>query len=141
MTARGFATGEEDGRDAVGRIGLMAALASMVGGVLVHIWGWGAAWIGPALLVASVVALLWTLRRMGGRTAHTTYRRRRWTVRAWIVALGAALALAGFMLLAGETRNTTPYPALTLPGFAPLAGVALLGFIAPALAAFRREDG
>lgn len=141
MTARGFATGEGDARDEAALIGLLAALALMAGGALGYIWGGGPSGAGMALLVAGGALLVWVLRRMGGRTAHTTYRRRSWTAHAGGVALGAGLALAGFVLLAGETRGPTPYPALTLPGFAPLAGIALLGFLAPALAALRREVG
>lgn len=131
MTARGFAA-EAGRRDALARLGVLAGMTlALVGVVLRAAWDLRA--LGPALLALGVIALLAGVWRAGRGVRRTVYRRASWTPRDWATVAGVLVALLAFLLLGRATRGYVPYPALTPPPFDPLVGVALLGFVVPAL--------
>jgi hypothetical protein len=96
------------------------------------------AWLALAGLVAMAggAGLALMALRLAGRAApRTSYRERRWGWRDSLVAAACAPPIAAALWL---PLWYSPYPRLTLPGFEPLLGAALLGLLGPALAASRR---
>jgi energy-coupling factor transport system permease protein len=158
MTARGFssiaATEEKRG---LARFGpLVGLLCLVIGSVLMIAWGgWARSgdlrptiggspihptWWGAAFIAVGTLGLLLTLRHVGRRNPHTTYRQTPWAPRDWIVAGGAVVALGALLLLGKQTRAYMPYPALTWPEFDPLVGIGSLGFLCPLLFGGEREQ-
>jgi energy-coupling factor transport system permease protein len=140
MTARGFSrVGATQNKQGLARFGpLVGLLCLMVGSVLL-ISPVGSHVFGGALIAGGVLVLLLTLRRLGRQSPHTSYRQMAWSSRDWIVATGALVALGVIGWFGRGTRAYMPYPALTWPGFDPLVGVGLLGFLGPLL--FSRREG
>ncbi len=131
MTARGFA-----GRAAEPGGGLSAALpmglfVALAGGLLLifEVPGWGVALAGLGALVIGAA-----LRRAGRRAPHTTYRRRPLAARDRAAIAGAVAALGLFLATGAAARAYSPYPALTVPPFDPLAGGGLVGLLVPVVA-------
>ncbi|NLF02810.1 MAG: energy-coupling factor transporter transmembrane protein EcfT [Anaerolineales bacterium] len=87
-----------------------------------------------------VVGLLW---QAGRSVTHTTYRKRRWTARESLVALGCgvmlALLLAPLPFVSRETLTYSPYPRLALPALDLGLGLGILGLLVPALVARTEE--
>jgi energy-coupling factor transport system permease protein len=136
MVARGFASSGEKSHDTLTRLVIAQGLIALfIGWLLRLVWDQNA--MGLALMVAGLGLMIAALWVVGRRVPHTNYRPEAWTSRDWIVVLGAAMAIAPFLLpLPGLNRDTIfyyPYPELTLPGFDPIIGVAILGLLAPAL--------
>jgi energy-coupling factor transport system permease protein len=136
MIARGFASSGERGHDTLTRLVIAQGLLVLLIGWLLRLV-WNQRILGLALMLAGfwlVLAALWVI---GRRVPHTDYRPEPWTARDWAVVLGAAVAVAPFLLpLPGLGRESIfyyPYPALTLPGFDPIIGIAILGLAVPAL--------
>jgi len=136
MIARGFASSGETGHDTLTRFVIAQGLLALLIGWLLRLV-WNQRVLGLALMLAGfglVLAALWVI---GQRVPHTDYRPEPWTGRDWAVVLGAAIAIAPFLLpLPGLDRETIffyPYPALTAPGFNPIVGLAILGLTVPAL--------
>jgi energy-coupling factor transport system permease protein len=136
MIARGFASSGERGHDTLTRLVIAQGLLVLLIGWLLRLV-WNQRILGLALMLAGFALVLSALWVIGRRVPYTDYRPEPWTVRDWAVVLGAAVAVAPFLLpLPGLGRETVffyPYPALTLPGFAPIIGLAILGLVVPAL--------
>ena len=143
MVARGYGAVSD-------RVQLVRTQILMVVGLITLLGGWIGWLLAPTGRLAATFALLtggglilgatW----MAGQTVtHTSYRSRRWGWRETSVVLGSAFALAVFLLpLPGIGRDTfyyAPYPRLTLPGFDPWVGIAVLGLLVPARFGPQRE--
>jgi energy-coupling factor transport system permease protein len=149
MTARGFASSDPAGRrgEAAPQLAVVAGLVALLGGWLLRLV-WGIEALGTALMAAgglAILAVVWWLGRQGGR--RTAYRRQRWELPDWAVALGAAVTVVALML-PGPGRDSLiyyPYPALSPPAFDAAIGLAILGLLAPAIllvaAPPRRPEG
>lgn len=139
MTARGFASVDQTGRDTAARSAIVAGLLALLGGWLLRlVWGRETLGLGLMLMGAGFVGVaLWV---MGRRVPRTTYRPDAWTGRGMVVLLSAAVVSAAFVVpgLAQSSFFYYPYPALSMPGFDPTIGVASLGLLAPALLSDKR---
>lgn len=140
MTARGFASESKTSRG-VHRLSMLVGLMTLLTGWLLRLvdkW----AVLGGILMVSGAALVLGMLWVLGRQVPRTNYLRQAWTLRDWMVVLGTTIVLAAFLLpLQGLDRSTLPYepyPALSLPGFDPLIGVAILGLIVPVFATTRR---
>jgi energy-coupling factor transport system permease protein len=133
MVARGFASGgEAEARWPQGLV--LAGFVLIVAGWLLQLVWRQQLW-GGALLIVGATALLVGLRRAGRRHPHTVYRPDLWHAHDWLVAAGALLAMAVYLLPIFD-RSTIfyyPYPALSWPAFDWRIGLATLGLVAPAL--------
>jgi energy-coupling factor transport system permease protein len=136
MIARGFASSGEKGHDLLTRLVIAQGLLALLIGWLLRLV-WNQKVLGLAVMLAGVGLVLAALWVIGQRVPHTDYRPEPWTGRDWVVVLGVAVAVAPFLLpLPGPGRETIffyPYPALPLPGFDPIIGVAILGLAVPGL--------
>jgi energy-coupling factor transport system permease protein len=133
MTARGFASAGEATHDARTRTAVLLGLVALLGGWLLRL-AWGQALPGLGLLLTGVGLIASALWVVGRRVPRTTYRPEPWTWRDWAVLLSAAV-VPGALVLPGLNRAAlfySPYPALSLPGFDPLVGLATLGLLGPA---------
>ena len=138
MASRGFV--DEGGTTHTGRaqvISVVGLLAILSGGLLA---AWQQAFWGALLIIAGSAAIGGTLWLSGRSIPHTTYRRAPWGHREWLVTGGALVAVATFLFWGAATRTYNPYPALMWPAFDTLTGVALLGFLLPALVIGGRDD-
>jgi energy-coupling factor transport system permease protein len=142
MTARGFASSGEKSHDALTRLVIAQGLFALLIGWLLRLV-WNQRVLGLILMIAGLALVLAALWVVGHRVPHTDYRPELWAGRDWIVVLGAALAAAPFLQpVPGLNRGTIfyyPYPALTLPGFDPIIGAALLGLLAPVLVLWEKS--
>ena len=131
MTARGFAGGAV--QHSAGQQGaLLGGLIAVLGGLLLYtVWGQGA--IGLLMMAAGAALILGVLHAVGRQHPHTRYRPMAWQRQDWAVVAGALVTALLFLLpLPGrETIFYTPYPALTMPSFAPLQGVGTWGLLVP----------
>ncbi len=103
-------------------LGLALALVGALGVLL-----WPGAWAALALGLALMAWALWRAGRTVPRRTHVPYP---WRWRDTAGVLGALLALGALAL--DPARTYLPYPALSLPPFTPLTGLALLGLLAAA---------
>jgi energy-coupling factor transport system permease protein len=122
------------GRRQIGVIGGLLLLGAGLFGWLYY--GAGAALPSLALLCAGVLALALALRALGQLVPRTVYRRERWHRRDSVVFAAMIGCAAGWIALrtlgvGGLIYN--PYPLLSLPSFAPEAGVFVALLAAPAL--------
>jgi energy-coupling factor transport system permease protein len=136
MVARGYgATGGKEQPAAV-RLALLGSLVALLAGWLLALW-WG--WPGYLLLLAGAAALVSLIRQLGRSARHTVYRPFRWHRQDTLLFMSAVLPLLLFLvpwpLLDHTTLFYSPYPALSLPPFDPILGVALAGLALPALLA------
>ena len=124
--------------------------ALLVLGLLVLLGGWLAwlflpAWngVGVGGMVAGAGLIVGVVWLAGRGISHTTYRKRRWTVRDTLVVLGCGLTLSIVLLplplMDRSTLYYSPYPSLTLPSFDPFIGLGLLGLLTPAISSTRRD--
>jgi len=135
MTARGFAAKGAAAPAAhtadIARFASIGGLAAvLVGGVLRLVPGAGR-W-SPVLVVGGTLLVAWAIWRSGRQVNITRYRRARWTMGDGVMVVGALLALVPLFLWPA-TRDYSPYPRLLWPSFDTRVGLALLGFLAPAL--------
>ena len=129
MAARGYGATADSRQPFIVQLWLLAGLTAVFGGWAMSFW-WG--WPGWALLGAGVVLIALLLRWLGRRAPHTRYRPRFWT--KWDTMMVGTAVIPLLLLLANRsTLNYTPYPALTIPSFAPLLGISLLLFVFPAV--------
>jgi energy-coupling factor transport system permease protein len=143
MASRGFAT--EGGASSTSTTHTVRAQAVSIVGLLGILSGglltaWQQVFWGSLLIVAGSAAIVGMLWLTGRSIPHTTYWRAPWGYREWLVTGGALVAVATFLFWGEATRTYNPYPALTWPPFDALAGMALLGFLLPALVAGGRDD-
>jgi energy-coupling factor transport system permease protein len=138
MASRGFAS--EGGATHTARaqaVSIAGLLGILSGGLLTT---WQQTFWGPALIVGGSAAIVGALWLTGRSTPHTTYRRTPWGYREWLITGGALVAIAAFLFWGSTTRTYNPYPTITWPGFDPLAGTALLGFLMPMLVVRGHDD-
>lgn len=135
MVARGFGATEEVRANWTAQLGLVLALLLVVGGWMLTFWQTTAGWL---LLAAGVGLLLVLIWRQGHGREHTRYRPRRWTGWDTVVLVTAVVPLLLVLVnVPGVDRSSLsyePYPALTLPPFDPVLGLALLLLVTPAAA-------
>ncbi len=107
-------------------------LALLLGVCLLSIgWVWrlgGGDGFGLALLLGGALLILAVLWRQGRKSPRTTYRRQPWHWQDSVVVFFALLLLFVFLRF---PLDYSPYPALTLPPFDPLVGLAILGLLVP----------
>ena len=136
MTARGFASTDDQAQGAATRTPTVLGLAALLGGWLLRLaWGWNALGLGLMVVGAGlVVGALWVV---GRGVSRTVYRSDSWTLRDGAVLLGVIVVMTPFLLPVPELDRQSlfyyPYPALSPPRFDPLIGVAILGLLGPAL--------
>jgi energy-coupling factor transport system permease protein len=127
MTARGFASAPEPGENVFSRSAIVMGLLALLGGWLLRLAGQHES-LGAEMMLAGGLLILFALWLVGRGVPRTAYRREPWTWRDWGVILTAALTVAAF---ARAPLFYSPYPALTLPPFDPIAGLATLALLGP----------
>ena len=132
MDSRGFASAGATRSDRLAGWCVVGALAGL-GGAFVALVGRAR---GPALVLGglaalAVVAAVVTASRQSPRPR---YRPRRMTRRDWGMVAGTLLAPAGLaaLALAGDTTLTWSASPLRLPGFSPVAALAIAALTIPA---------
>lgn len=130
MVARGYGATTDRQQPLWLRAGMIVGLVAALGGWLVAVWVSPAGWLLLASAAAFLLALAW---RSGRRVRRTHYRPRRWRWADTVVLLAAVLPFLG-LLAASSPLAFNPYPALRLPPFNPLVGVALATLALPAFA-------
>ena len=133
MVARGYGATVDQQQPAWMRAGLVLGLVVALGGWLVGTWVSPAGWLLVASAVTFVLALAW---RGSRRVQRTHYEQASWCRADTILLLAALLPFLG-LLASPSSLTYTPYPALGLPPFDPLVGVALAMLALPALLAGR----
>jgi len=145
MTARGFASNSAATHTATTRGAIIIGLSLLLGGWLLRLV-WGQALWGLALLLAGIGIVVGTLWVIGRRSPHTTYRPNVWNWLDWGISLSAVAVIGVFLIPwpgGGFDRSSIfyyPYPALSLPGFNWMLGLATLGLSGPAWPLFRLEQ-
>ncbi len=133
MVARGYGSTDHVGMPRRVRAMLLAGLLLILAGGLRLAWRGVDGWL---LLIAGALVVAWAYRNLSRKVARTRYRPRRWTAGDTLVVLGALLALLPLLPWFGlepDGLAYTPYPRLSPPPFALLAGVTLLGLAAPSI--------
>ena len=131
MTARGFASGETIAAGWTRVAMLLGLPLTLVGLLLRTVWGQRNG--GLVLLLTGALLIIAAIWAIGRRRPHTRYRPAAWRGQDWLVIGGALLAAAIYLLpLPGrDTLFYSPYPALAVPSFALLYGVATWGLLGP----------
>jgi len=132
MVARGYGAMADSPQSLGTRAGLAAGLALALAGWVWSFWSGWPGWLLLGVGVALVTGMVWRLGRQS--SPPTRYRPQPWTRWEWLT-LAAALAPLPLILLPWADRATltySPYPALSLPGFDPIIGLALSALALPA---------
>jgi energy-coupling factor transport system permease protein len=137
MVSRGYTSVESRGTQRRTKLFLLVGLVFALGGVLALVWQHGLGW---AMMAAAAGAILVGMWSAGRDVVVTRYRVTPWT---WRDSAIVASALAPFFLLyalpgANASLAYSPYPALTMPAFHTLVGLALLLLLVPAGLTVRR---
>ncbi|MGI8684777.1 MAG: hypothetical protein ACR2MO_06770 [Acidimicrobiales bacterium] len=132
MDSRGFAAAGATGADRTAAWCVLAGLAGM-GGAFVALVARArvpAIALGGLAIVAVGAAVLVSSRQV----TRVSYRPRRMTRRDWAVVAGSLAAPAGLAVLAltGDSSLTWAASPLRVPGFSPLAALALVALTVPA---------
>jgi hypothetical protein len=132
MVSRGFGATSDTRQPLSVQLLLIAGLLLALVGWVFTFW---VDWLGWLLLVAGVSVVATLLLRIGRSTPYTRYRPRKWTRADTIVlaAIGLSLLLV-FVPLPFVNQLTlayVPFPALSVPAFDPVIGLALLLFLVP----------
>jgi energy-coupling factor transport system permease protein len=143
MVARGFGAAHGRASPLRTRGLLFAGLALILAGWLLRFSAAPEPVALGAMLAGggAIVAGLWLANRA---VPHTTYRERPFT--RWDALASAASLLAGVVFAVAlpfinrATLYYTPYPQLSPPGFEPLLGAAMLGWLAPLLSPAPETD-
>jgi energy-coupling factor transport system permease protein len=133
ITARGFAAADSAAPGGMVRLSIVGGLAALLVGWMLRLMN-VLALLGLALMLTGAGAILMPIWVLGRRVPHTRYRQEQWTGPDWDVVAGAAVVLAAFVA-PGLDRSALfyqPYPALQMPPFDPLVGLATLGLLVPA---------
>jgi energy-coupling factor transport system permease protein len=143
MVARGFGATQDRASSLRTRFLFTIGLALVLAGWLLRFAVQGVSGIGTALMLAGVIMVMGGLWLSGRAVPHTTYRPQTFTLPDAICLL-VSLVVAGLLLVPTPVINQAtllyyPYPQLIAPGFDPLVGVLILGWLAPAFAL--RETG
>ena len=143
MVARGFGAASDRPASPWLRAGLIGGLIVLLAGEVLSAFLPNARALSDPLLIAGVAAFAIFIWLAGRAVPYTPYRSHPWRMGDALVVAGAVLSFAaivwpGLGATCGEilgcraTVAFTPYPTLTLPGFDPLVGLALLGLLLPA---------
>ncbi len=143
MVARGFGAASDRPASTWLRAGLIGGLIVLLAGEVLSAFLPNARALSDPLLIAGVAAFAIFIWLAGRAVPYTPYRSHPWRIGDALVVACAALAFAatvwpglgascGEILGCRATVVFTPYPTLTLPGFDPLVGLALLGLLLPA---------
>ena len=143
MVARGFGAASDRPASIWLRAGLIGGLIVLAAGEVLSAFLPGARPLSNPLLIAGVASLAVVIWLGGRAVAYTPYRSHPWRMGDALVAAGAVLSFAavawpglgascGEILGCRATVVFTTYPALALPAFDPLTGLALLGLLLPA---------
>lgn len=140
MVARGFAAQRTAGPRSINPAWTQALLLGSIvllgGGWLLRLV-WQLPLVGSLAMIAGAAAFLLALWLAGRNHPHTVYRPLRRRRQEWAVSALGVVAAALFLLpLPGLDRSSLgwyPYPALSLPGFAPLLGLGTWALLAPAV--------
>lgn len=140
ISSRGFAGTDQPHHSLRLRAILVTGLALLLAGwLLLLIWGQGLP--GAALMVLGGTFLIGILWWAGRQVPRTRYRSYRYNPRDWAVMIGALVVLGALLSpWPGVDRSLLayyPYPALQLPLFDPILGIATLGLLWPAARLFR----
>lgn len=142
MEARGFGSAIEapSQRQAVlMQGGTLAALLSVLGGLVMVAYSLAAPWLGWALVLGGVGLMLVLFALQGRRVHRTRFRRPEWQGRDTLLVLASVVVVAAVLVaraLVPETVYYSPFPPSPLwPPFNPLLGGALLLLALPALLA------
>lgn len=115
---------------------ILLGLVLLLGGLLARAF-WPERLAAYALLLMGAASLLYALSRLGRQTRRTLYRRAAWRGEDTLLALVAALVLAGVALLrwlAGAALIYYPFPPYALwPSFQPWIGLLLALLSLPGL--------
>ena len=137
MVARGFGATQERSTSLRTRVLFTLGLTLVLGG-----WIWRFALssgtlLGLVVMGIGVVLVLVGLWQSGQSVPHTVYRPQPFTTRDMlcigISVLVTILMLVPLPLIAQQSLSYYPYPVVTLPGFDPLLGLLMLGWLAPLL--------
>ncbi len=137
MTARGFANHPRQPNPLPVRLGLLASLLAIVGGLALQLGRPGSA-SGSWLIGAGVAVLLSGFWWIGRGQPRTVYRPTPLRLADWLVS-GSAVAAIGIFLAPWLDRASLfyyPYPALSLPAFQSIYGLATWGLLTPAFVLF-----
>lgn len=134
MVARGYGASADARLALLPQAGLLASLTLALTGWLLTFWN---SLLGGMLLVLGILAMGFVYWRMGRRAPRTTYAQRPWQTRDWLVAGLSLSSLLLFLLplpfVDHATLSYSPYPALTLPLFDPVLGLAAAALALPAV--------
>ncbi|HEY3342630.1 MAG TPA: energy-coupling factor transporter transmembrane component T [Anaerolineae bacterium] len=137
MVARGFGATQERAASLRTRALFALGLALVLVG-----WVWrfalsSGATAGTIVMLTGVVMVLLGLWSSGRSVTHTVFRPQSFTARdifcIAISVLVAVLLLVSLPFISQQSLAYYPYPTVTLPGFEPLLGCLILGWLAPLL--------
>jgi energy-coupling factor transport system permease protein len=137
MTARGFANHPRQPNSFPLRLSLLGGLLAIVGGLALQLTR-PSSTSGNWLIGAGAAVLLSGFCWIGHHQPRTVYRPTPFRFGDWLV-IGSAMATIGIFLAPWLDRTSLfyyPYPALSLPTFHPLYGLATWGLLSPAFVLF-----
>jgi len=137
MVARGYGATADSAQRIPVQVGLLLGLTAVCGGWLLALWQQTLGWLLIGAGGLGIIALFWHLGRGNRRTRYQT---RSWHWADSVVVGTAVLALLITLLpTVRATLNYSPFPALTLPPFHPLMGLALALLALPGLVRVKDE--
>ncbi|MCS7061492.1 MAG: energy-coupling factor transporter transmembrane component T [Anaerolineae bacterium] len=136
MVARGFGATQRRDVPARARLWVLTGLSLVLAGFLLSLSA-ANPFIGLAALAAGSALTVIGVWQSSRSSPHTSYRVIPFTPFDALCA-GVSLAISAlialpFSPLAHETLSYTPYPTLSMPGFDPLIGVLMWGWLMPLL--------
>jgi energy-coupling factor transport system permease protein len=137
MTARGFASTKsmDDKRHLLPRSGMFLGLISLVSGWIARLSGVES--VGTIIIVIGAGLILGSLWLIGKQAPRTTYHRRVWTWKDWLMLVASMMVvLLCFLPLSWVGRQALyyePYPALSPPPFSPILGLFFWGLLLPGI--------
>lgn len=144
MTARGFATTRPlaGGQLLIPRLFMFMGIIFLVAGWIAQLSGTGS--LALTLLVAGAVFILGSLLYIGRQAPRTTYHRRPWGWKDWlvlgVVVMVLLICFLPFTKISNQTLYYEPYPTLSMPRFSPFVGLVLLGLALPGVLVFNPDS-
>lgn len=140
MTARGFAAAPVQTDTASTHSPAMILRSGMLAGLLLLATGWlwrlnGGDGFGLVLICSGAFLIIGGLWQQGKKFPRTTFRKELWHPLDSLVLIASLLLLAVFFLplpfIDHSSLAYSPYPALTLPPFDMIIGLAILALLTP----------